>query len=155
MCCITRHPLQGGVRGPRGSRELAEADTSGCGAERRGGSAEGLPGPRTHRLGRRRAILPLDGKTNKHKHMDECAGDNEIKLTVKTRSFPLCRCRCPTLKPRLLTFWIDRSTKILGVKKAIQGFTKPHENITLGRMSLTYSGTGTLLYSPYHEARLF
>jgi hypothetical protein len=38
LCCITRHPLQGGVRGPRGSRELAEASTSGCGAERRGGN---------------------------------------------------------------------------------------------------------------------
>jgi hypothetical protein len=35
LCCITRHPLQGGVRGPRGSRELAEAGTSGCGMERR------------------------------------------------------------------------------------------------------------------------
>jgi len=31
------------VRGLRGSREPAEAGTSGCGAERRGGSAEGLP----------------------------------------------------------------------------------------------------------------
>jgi hypothetical protein len=43
MCCITGHPLQGGVRGPRGSRELAEAGTSGCGTERRGGFVEGLP----------------------------------------------------------------------------------------------------------------
>jgi hypothetical protein len=42
LCCITRHPLQGGVRGPRGSRELAEAGTSGCGAERRGGKRRGL-----------------------------------------------------------------------------------------------------------------
>jgi hypothetical protein len=43
MWCIKRHPLQGGVRGPRGTRELAEAGTSGCGTERRGGVAEGLP----------------------------------------------------------------------------------------------------------------
>jgi hypothetical protein len=44
MWYVTRHvPLQGGVRGPKGFRELAEADTSGCGTERRGGIVEGLP----------------------------------------------------------------------------------------------------------------
>ena len=43
MWYVTGHPLQGGVRGPRGSRELAEAGTSGCGTERRRGLVEGLP----------------------------------------------------------------------------------------------------------------
>jgi hypothetical protein len=48
MWYVTGHPLQGGVRGPRGSRELAEAGTRGGGAARNGGGFEN----RTRRLGR-------------------------------------------------------------------------------------------------------
>jgi hypothetical protein len=45
MWYVTRHSLQGGVRGPRGTHELAEAGTSGCVSEWRGGVDEGLPVP--------------------------------------------------------------------------------------------------------------
>ena len=65
------------------------------------------------------------------------AEDTELRLTIKTRSIPLCR--CPTLKPRLMTVWIDRSSKVFEVKKKIQtDFCKAHEGITTARMSLAY-----------------
>ena len=68
------------------------------------------------------------------------AEDTELRLTIKTRSIPLCR--CPTLKPRLMTVWIDRSSKIFDVKKRIQtDFCKAHEGITTARMSLAYPRT--------------
>jgi hypothetical protein len=57
MWYVTRHPLQGCVRGPRGARELAEAGTGGRGPGCRGGADEGLPPRARPRPNKRERLL--------------------------------------------------------------------------------------------------